>query len=169
MRSRMILLGFAVVFAGGLTTAAKADEPKELTDPFQGMGNPKRELRGADLTEAQMAEILDFRKATTWEREKQVTKECHELWQQFDELYLSAAPLDEAKAMSLAERAEKLSAEEELLKARVMLKMRSVLTPAQMKRVLDTHQKMKELDAQRDALEAQKKALEPTVASERGK
>ncbi len=120
MRSKMILFGLTILLAGGVATAAKAEEPKELTDPFQGMGNPKRELRGAELTDAQLAEILDFRKATTWEREKQVTKECHDLWDQFDDLYMSAAPLDVAKATALAERATKLAGEEEVLKARVM-------------------------------------------------
>jgi Spy/CpxP family protein refolding chaperone len=165
----MILLGLTVSLAGGVTTAAKAEEPKELTDPFHGMWNPKQLLRGADLTDAQMAEILDFRKATTWEREKTVMKECQDLWDQFDDLYMSAAPLDVAKATALADRASKLAAEGDVLKAQVMFRMRSVLTPEQLKRVLATHQTIKSLDAQIKDLEAQKKALEPTVALERGK
>ncbi len=166
---RMILAGWAVVLATGLAATARAEEPKELSDPFQGMGNPKRMLRGADLTEAQMAQILEFRRATTWDREQQVTKECHDLWRQFDDLYLGPEPLDVAKATALADRATKLCAQEEVLKAQVMLKMRSVLTPDQLKQVIETHRKVQSLDAQMDALEAQKKSLEPAVASERGK
>ncbi len=109
-----------------------------------------------------------FARPRPWEREKQVTKECHDGGSP-DDLYMSAAPLDVAKATALAERATKLAGEEEVLKARVMFKMRAVLTPEQLKRVVATHQTIKSLDAQIKELEAQKKALEPTVASERGK
>jgi Spy/CpxP family protein refolding chaperone len=165
----MILSGLAVLLISGVTTAAKAEEPKELTDPFYMMANPKRLLRGADLTDAQVAEIIEFRKTTTWDRETQATKERDDLWQQFNDLYMTTGPLDLAKATSLAERATKLTAEEEVLKAQVMFKMRSVLTPEQLKRVIETHQKLKNLDAQKEEIDAQKKALEPTVASERGK
>jgi Spy/CpxP family protein refolding chaperone len=167
---KMSRFGWAVLVVCAVSVPAFAeDPPQDLTDPFYSMQNPKRTLRGAELTEGQMNEILQYRKATTWEREKQIVKERDALWHRFDELYMAQGPLNEAELLSLSERSSQLSLEEEQLKTKVMFKMRSVLSPEQLKRVIDTHQKVRDLDSRKQDLESQKRALEPTVAAERGK
>lgn len=161
-----ILAGIVCLTAG----VARADYPDELTDPFYAMQNPKRLLRGAELTDAQVAEILRVRRTTEWEREKQVVKERDELWRQFDELYAgTAAALDEQKLLELFEKAQKLTAEEERLKAQVMIKMRALLTPEQLKRVVETHRAVRLMEQAREELETGRKALPPTIASEQAK
>ncbi len=162
--------GWAVLIVCAFSVPAFAeDPPQDLTDPFYAMYNPKKTLRGADLTEGQMNEILQYRKATTWEREKQIVKERDALWRRFDDLYVSANPINEPELLSLAERSSQLTVEEEQLKTKVMFKMRAVLSPEQLKRVVETHQKVRDLDSRSKDLETQKRALAPTVAAEHAK
>jgi Spy/CpxP family protein refolding chaperone len=127
-------------------------------DPFEGMQNPKQLLRGASLTEAQVAKIRELRQ-NQWEQEKEIQTKMSALWSQFEDKFTREGPVDVAELTSIEEQFEQLQARSERAKFMVMLLMRSLLTPEQVSRVSQTHQKVKDLSAQA-------RALEPTIAGQ---
>jgi Spy/CpxP family protein refolding chaperone len=153
-------MALAVFFFGASPSIAHAEEPQELPDLFYMMQNPKRLLRGAAMSESQVAQLLVLRKAN-WQRERELIAERDALWRRFEELYVSAEP-NPSELDAIDERAMAADREIEMIRYRMMLKMRSLLTPEQLKRVSESYKKLREL-------EAQKRGLEPTVAAERGK
>jgi hypothetical protein len=152
---------------------------QELQDPFEGMNNPKRMLRGAAFTEAQVVQIRDLRRATR-QREVALEREIDALGSVFWDKYLADAPLDAKAFVALEERINQLNREMDLLKIQSMIKIRALLTKEQLTRVAQSRGKIKELDraiqgmekavntieAQRKQLDAQKKTIAPTVAGE---
>ena len=134
--------------------------PADLTDPFWGMANPKRMLRGAELTDAQMAKYLEFRKAT-FEREQAIAKEKAGVWGQW-ETGLADKSADARALNAIYERASQLERDYDRIKVDVLMKLRAILTSEQLDHIAETQQR-------RRALELEQAALPPTVASERSK
>jgi Spy/CpxP family protein refolding chaperone len=167
MRTKSIVLSaLTLILAHAWSTPTHAEE---LKDPFYGMQNPKRALRGAALTDEQMGKILEYRRSTTWEREQQITKEQQALWHKFHVLYTSAEPLNVAEMTEIAKRATQLGAEHEMLKFKVVLEMRALLSPEQLRRVAETNRTIQNLNARIRELTRQMRALPATVATDRGK
>jgi len=159
--TKLLLSAVTALLLGATPKTALADDSQgDHRDPFEAMGNPKKLLRGAMFTEAQVAQIRDLRKAQL-EHAKALKAKEKALWDQFDEMYTSSGTLDTAGLTALAKQAQQLWDQEEDEKVTIMVQMRALLTADQLRRVSDTHQKMK-------ALNDQLKAFEPTVASESG-
>jgi Spy/CpxP family protein refolding chaperone len=156
MSANQIGLAALITVVAGATPSRSIAE--EHNDPFEAMQNPKRLLLGAMLTEAQVAQIRELRKAQ-WAREREIEKRFKVLSEEFDDKFTSAGSIDAAALASLVEQMEELQTESENAKFKIMLQMRALLTAEQLDRVSQTHQKMK-------SLESQMRALEPTVASE---
>jgi Spy/CpxP family protein refolding chaperone len=144
-------LGFLLVMSG----AAWAEEPR---DPFEGMQTPKRMLRGAMLSETQVAQIRELRK-TQWAEDKQLQAKLKTLWEQLDEKLTAGGPADTAELTALEDECEELQAESNRGKFKIMLQVRALLTAEQLRRVAQTHQKERSLNAQL-------RGLEPTIAGE---
>ncbi len=157
MTATKLLLSAATVLDARVATpiAGSADEHN---DPFESMYNSKKLLRGAMFTEAQVTQIRDLRK-TQLEHAKALQAQRKTLWDEFDERFTSSGTIDTAELKALAKQGQQLSDQEEDEKLAIMFQMRALLTPDQLRRVSDTHQKMK-------ALNDQLKAFDPTVASE---
>jgi Spy/CpxP family protein refolding chaperone len=141
----------------GLATSAEAEE---LKDPFHWMDGIKATFRGAALTENQMAQILELRKTTIWEREQQIEQEKEAAWIAWRDLGAGAAPVDVAQLSALSDRAHQLDAEKDRLRAQFVIGIRNLLTPEQLRHVSEARQTIKSLDVQR-------RALNPTVAADR--
>jgi Spy/CpxP family protein refolding chaperone len=138
--------------------AAMPARAEPQRDPFEGMQNPKHLLRGASLTETQVAKIRELRKKQ-WDEEKEIQTKMSALWSQFDEKFTVDGPIDAAELSSIEQQFEQLQARSERAKFMVMLQIRELLTAEQLTRVSQTHQKLKDLNAQM-------RALAPTVAGE---
>jgi Spy/CpxP family protein refolding chaperone len=157
--SSLIRLSFLTAL---LVSAASAPAlAEEHSDPFEGMQNPKRLLRGAMLTEAQLVQIRELRRSQ-WEQEKELQAKLKAIWEQFDDKFTSTEPLDQAALISLYERGQELQAQSEHAKLLVMIQMRALLAPDQLARVSEAHQKTKLLNGQLRELPA-------TVAAESGR
>jgi Spy/CpxP family protein refolding chaperone len=148
--------GLAWLLVLGWATLARSEE---LKDPFHSMDGIKATFRGAALTENQMAQILELRKKTIWEREQQIEQEKESVWVAWRDLGAGAAPVDAAKLSALSDRAHQLDAEKDRLRAQFVIAIRNLLTPDQLRRVSETRQTIKSLDVQR-------RALNPTVEGE---
>ncbi|HUB09084.1 MAG TPA: hypothetical protein VMB50_18890 [Myxococcales bacterium] len=142
----------AVVLVGAAAGA------QELRDPFQGMASAKRLLRGAELTDAQMSQLLEIRQGT-WQREQQLVDERDAAWRAFKELFTSTGEADASKLGALAQQATELDAQLEQLKAEVLFRYRSVLSEPQLARVSEAYQTL-------ESLKEQERAVPPTVAAE---
>jgi Spy/CpxP family protein refolding chaperone len=171
MTNKTSLLALALVLVCAAPGRARADD---LKDPFEGMYNPKRLLRGAQLTAAQLDQIRTLRRPTR-DQERAIEKEIDTLATQFQDEFTSEAPIDAARFLALVEKMNQLSQKMDLMKAQSMLKIRALLTREQQARVAQAHQRMKAidvalhaLDEQRRELEAQKQSLGATIASENG-
>jgi Spy/CpxP family protein refolding chaperone len=81
---------------------------------------------------------------------------------QFDDKFTSTGQLDVGALTALHEEAEKIAAQRDKLGFEDMLKVRALLTPEQLARVDETHQRVESLDAELQS-------LEPTIAGESGK
>jgi Spy/CpxP family protein refolding chaperone len=162
---KRLLIGVLVV----LPAVAWAED---LKDPFEAMYSPKRLLRGAALTEAQLAQIRELRRAGR-PQEKAIEKEIETLGDEFKDSFTSEAPLDAAHFASVLQRMDRLNEELDRLKVVNMLKIRALLTREQLASVARAHQKMKDIerrtkeieDLKRD-LDSQRRALGPTIAGE---
>ena len=150
---KLTWLGFLLVMVGAVP--ARAEEPR---DPFEAMQSPKRLLRGAMLSETQVAQIRELRK-TQWAEDKQLQAKLKTLWEQLEEKLTSSGPVDAAELTALEDEAEQLQVESNRGKFKVLLQMRALLTVDQLRRVALTHQKEKSLNAQL-------RGLEPTIAAE---
>jgi Spy/CpxP family protein refolding chaperone len=140
---------------------------QELSDPFEAMYNPKKLLRGAKLTEAQLAQIRELRKATR-PQERAIEAQMQTLNAKFADLFTSEGPIDGGALIALSEQLDRLDLQLDQLKVPNMLKIRALLTPEQLHRVSQTHQTIKSLEEQKRLIESQRKALDPTVAGEEG-
>jgi Spy/CpxP family protein refolding chaperone len=152
------LAAAAVVLLGAMAVTAVADEH---CDPFEGMGRLKRLLRGAELTQDQVSQIFQLRGASRAEDE-QLAETLKSVRAQFDDKFTSTGQLDVGALTALHEEAEKIAAQRDKLGFEDMLKVRALLTPEQLARVDETHQRVESLDAELQS-------LEPTIAGESGK
>jgi Spy/CpxP family protein refolding chaperone len=131
-----------------------------LKDPFEGMYNPKRLLRGAELTPAQLDAIRAIREPTR-AQEREIEKRIDALNTQFAQMYTADKPLDAAEFTRLVDELGELNAQLDRMKAANMVKIRALLTPEQLHRVAAVRQTLFDL-------EAQKRAIPPTVEGEEG-
>ncbi len=154
----LIRLSFLTALLVATSARALAEEH---SDPFEAMQNPKRLLRGAMLTEAQVAEIRELRKSQ-WEQEKEIQTKLKAIWEQWDDKFTSTEPLDQAALISLYEHGQELQAQSEHGKLLVALQIRALLTPEQLSRVSEAHQKTKLVNSQLRELPA-------TIAAESGR
>jgi Spy/CpxP family protein refolding chaperone len=152
---RLSLPKVAAILLGTLAVTAVA---QEYRDPFEGMGRLKRLLRGAELTQAQLAQVVDIRNASR-EQEEQLSDSMRTLRDQFDEKFTSTAPLDVAALTALHEQVEQIAAVRDRVGFENMLKIRALLQPEQLARVDETHQRMTGLDAEMQS-------LPPTIAGD---
>lgn len=127
-------------------------------DLFEGMGSPKRILRGAMLTDEQAAKLRVIRTAE-WERERIAKKTIDQVWERFESGYVGDRPTDPTELKSLGEEVTKLQAQIESDKLETLLEIRAMLSRGQLAQMAETHQKAK-------ALDAQLRALPPALASE---
>jgi Spy/CpxP family protein refolding chaperone len=155
-----------------LPRPARCEEP--LRDPFEGMYNPKRLLHGARLTEAQLAQIREIRRPTR-AKEIELEHEIDRLNGEWADRFTSEAPLDAPAIIAIVDKVEGLQKQMELLKAQNLVKMRAVLTKEQLAHVAAARRaereidwKLRSLDEQRRALEAQRRTIGPTIAGETG-
>ncbi len=148
-----LLMALLVAFLIPLSAAAD-----ERFDPFEAMQNPKRLLRGAMLSDEQVAQIRELRR-TQMAEDKEIQKKLKTLWDRFDEMFTSGGAIDQAELTSMMEQGQRLQSQSERGKLKVMFQMRELLTPAQLSRVSQAHQRMK-------TLETQERLIEPTIASE---
>ena len=155
--TKLLLSAATALMLGATPSSAFADDHG---DPFEAMYNSKKLLRGAMLTETQVNQIRDLRK-TQLEHAKAFQAQRKTLWDDFDEKFTSSGTIDPAELKALAKQGQQLSDQEEDEKITILFQMRALLTADQLRRVSDTHQKMK-------ALNDQLKAFAPTVASETG-
>lgn len=153
--TKLLLSAVTALLLGAAPNSPSADDH---SDPFEAMYNSKKLLRGAMFTDAQVAQIRDLRKAQL-EHAKALQAKKKALWDQFDDKLTSTGTIDTAELAALAKQAQQLGDQEEDEKLAIMFKMRALLTADQLRRVSETHQKIK-------ALNDQLKAFEPTVASE---
>ena len=148
-------------FVASLLLAAVPAQAEERSDPFEAMQNPKRLLRGAMLTEAQVVQIRELRKEQI-DQENEIQTKLKALWATWDDKFTSTEALDPEALMALYEQGEQLKSQSEHAKVRVMLQIRALLTPEQLTRVSEAHQKSK-------ALNSQLRELPATIAAESGK
>jgi Spy/CpxP family protein refolding chaperone len=160
MHRAVSLTLLAVVFA----VPAWAEGP-ELKDPFEGMYNPKRLLRGAQLTEQQVEQIRAHRLPGR-PAERAIEKDMDECWNEFNDRLLSDGPVDTYALTALAEKCDRLSAQLNQLKIKTMFKMRELLTKDQLAGVRRARADMKDLDQRTKDLEAKKRAIPATIAAE---
>jgi Spy/CpxP family protein refolding chaperone len=160
MHRAVSLTLLAVVFA----VPAWAEGP-ELKDPFEGMYNPKRLLRGAQLTEQQVEQIRTQRLPGR-AAERAIENQMDECWNDFNDRLLGDGPVDTYALTVLAEKCDRLSAQLNQLKIRTMFKMRDLLTKDQLAAVRRARADMKDLDQRTKDLEARKRAIPATIAAE---
>jgi Spy/CpxP family protein refolding chaperone len=161
----MIKLGVSLMvgwLVAAVPSRARADEhpaqANEHNDPFEAMVGSRRLLRGAMLTEEQVAKIRELRRAQ-WAEEKEIQSKMKVVWEQLEDKFTSNGSINESELSALGAEGMRLQSQSELAKLRVGLQIRALLTPAQLARVAQAHQKMK-------SLEAQERAIEPTIAGE---
>jgi hypothetical protein len=160
MHRAVSLTLLAVVFA----VPAWADGP-ELKDPFEGMYNPKRLLRGAQLTDQQVEQIRTQRLPGR-AAERAIEKEMDECWNDFNDRLLNEGPVDTYALMRISEKCDRLSAQLNQLKIQTLFKMRDLLTKDQLAAVRRARAEMKDLDQRTKDLEAKKRAIPATIATE---
>jgi Spy/CpxP family protein refolding chaperone len=154
----------AVVLVVALAGAAFADSA-DLKDPFEGMYNPKRMLRGAQLTEAQVEQIRQLRKPQR-AAERAVEKELEVTWAEFEDKLLADGALDLAALAALHDKGTRLNAQLDQMKVTNLYKMRDLLTKQQLASVRQARQELRELEQKSKELEAKKRALPATIAAE---
>jgi Spy/CpxP family protein refolding chaperone len=153
-----------VAIAVALAIPAWAEGP-ELKDPFEGMYNPKRMLRGAQLTEQQVEQVRQLRRPGR-AAERALEKEIEAVWAEFEERLLAEGPIDPTALAALAEKGNRLNAQLDQLKIQNLFKMRDLLSKEQLAAVRQARREMKELEQRTKELEARKRAIPATIAAE---
>jgi Spy/CpxP family protein refolding chaperone len=150
MRSRIVAIGTIVVALGALASGAWAYGGYCHGGMHRG-GPFMLTLKAANLTADQKAKIHDAFKANRSQREA-LLKQLHSIHQQVDAKLLGPGAVTAADIAPLQEQAVKVRQQIAQQNLDMVLKIRGMLTPDQLKRMNQMHQKMASLRDQMRAL-----------------
>jgi Spy/CpxP family protein refolding chaperone len=150
MRNRIVAIGVVVVALGALASGAWAYAGHRHGGMHRG-GAFMATLRAANLTADQKTKIHDAFKAN-WSQKEALVKQLRSIHEQIDAKLLGPGAVAASDIAPLQQQAEKVRQQIAQQNLDTVLKIRGMLTPDQLKRMNDVHQKVASLWEQMKAL-----------------